>query len=66
MKFITVKQVMDMTGLSRTTIWRLEKDGEFPKRRQLGIRRIGWIESEVLDWMESRSQVGSCEGGVAA
>ena len=66
MKFITVKQVMDMTGLSRTTIWRLEKDGEFPKRRQLGIRRIGWIESEVLDWMESRAQVGSCEGGVAA
>jgi prophage regulatory protein len=66
MKFLTVKQIMKMTGLSRTTIWRLERDEEFPKRRQLGLRRIGWIESEVLDWMESRAQVGSCEGGVAA
>ena len=66
MKFLTVKQVMDMTGLSRTTIWRLENDGEFPKRRQLGLRRIGWIESEVLDWMESRTLVGKEDGGTTA
>ena len=59
MKFLTAKQVMDMTGLSRTSIWRLEKAGKFPHRRQLGTRRIGWLESEVLDWMESRMRVDS-------
>jgi prophage regulatory protein len=66
MKFLTVKQVLEMTGLSRTTIWRLECSEEFPKRRQLGLRRIGWVESEVLDWMKSRTQVDSCESEVSA
>ena len=66
MKFLTAKQVMNMTGLSRTSIWRLEKDGEFPKRRQLGPRRIGWVESTILEWMETRSPVGSDEKGVLA
>jgi prophage regulatory protein len=66
MKFLTIKQIMNMTGLSRTTIWRLERDTEFPKRRQLGLRRIGWVESEVLGWMESRTQVDSCESEVSA
>ena len=66
MKFLTAKQVMNMTGLSRTSIWRLEKDGDFPERRQLGPRRIGWIESEVLEWMGKRSPVVSDEKGVLA
>jgi prophage regulatory protein len=66
MKFLTAKQVMDMTGLSRTSIWRLENAEKFPKRRQLGTRRIGWLESEIVDWMKSRATVDSGEVEVAA
>jgi prophage regulatory protein len=54
MNYLTFEQVKKMTGLSRTTIWRLEKLGEFPKRRQLTVRRVGWDESEVRGWRESR------------
>jgi prophage regulatory protein len=66
MKILSKKQVVSLTGLSGVTIWRYEQAGIFPKRRQLGPRRVGWIESEVLNWMESRTQVDSCESEVSA
>ena len=33
---------------------RLEKAGAFPKRVDLGPNRVGWVESEVLDWLKLR------------
>jgi prophage regulatory protein len=54
MKILSINKVIELTGLSRVTIWRYEQAGVFPQRRQLGTRRIGWRESEVLDWLESR------------
>lgn len=43
-------------GLSRTTIWRLERDGLFPKRRLLTGKIVGWDEAEIDEWIASRSQ----------
>ena len=57
MKFLGIKQVLEITGLSRTSVWRFEKNGDFPKRRQLGPRRVGYVDSEISNWMESRSRV---------
>jgi prophage regulatory protein len=54
MKFLSSSELIKMTGLSRITIWRYEKANSFPKRRQLGTRRVGWVESEIMDWLESR------------
>lgn len=51
-------QVKAATGLSRTTIWRLEKIGQFPKRRSLGANSVGWLQSEITQWVETRSVVG--------
>ena len=42
------------TGLSRSTVWRLERRGMFPKRRQLSPGTVGWLSSEVERWMEQR------------
>ena len=53
-RMLSIKKVTDMAGLSRTTIWRLEKSGDFPKRRQLSPRRVGWVESEVANWLEAK------------
>ncbi len=47
-------RVHDLTGLSRPTIWRLEKDGLFPKRRRLSRHAVAWIEDEILDWLRAR------------
>ncbi|MGH8645131.1 MAG: helix-turn-helix transcriptional regulator [Gammaproteobacteria bacterium] len=50
---LNAKQVTEVTGLSRTTIWRLEKDDKFPKRLQLSPSRVGWSKEEVTVWMET-------------
>ncbi len=41
-------------GLSRTTIWRLEKSGQFPKRVRLGQNSVGWLKGDIDTWLESR------------
>ena len=48
------KQVQARTGLSRSTIYLYIKDGLFPKPIALGPRAVGWIESEVSDWIAER------------
>jgi len=57
MNILNAKAVIKKTGLSRTTIWRLERKGEFPLRVALSDRRIGWKEEEVIKWLESRDTV---------
>jgi len=49
--------VVSVTGLSRMTIWRLERSGGFPRRRQLGPRSVAWLESDVEEWIHSRPAV---------
>lgn len=48
------KEVKQATKLSDVTIWRLERAGKFPKRRKLSANAVGWLRSEVLEWMQSR------------
>jgi prophage regulatory protein len=47
-------EVKERTGLSRSTIWRLEGSGIFPRRRQLGGNSVGWVEAEIQEWLEGR------------
>lgn len=54
MKIIRLKDVIDTTGLSRSTIYKYIAEGSFPKPVSLGDRCVGWIESEVHDWVLAR------------
>jgi len=45
------------TGLSRTTIWRLEKKSDFPKRIRLSAGAVGYRRADVEAWRESRHVV---------
>ena len=51
------KQVQARTGLSRSTIYLYIKAGLFPKPVALGPRAVGWIESEVRDWIAARVRI---------
>ena len=42
------------TGLSRSTIYLRVSEGTFPKPVSLGGRAVGWVESEVQQWLEQR------------
>jgi prophage regulatory protein len=46
--------VIAMTGLSRSTIYLRMVQGKFPKKINLGSRAVGWISSEVNEWIEER------------
>ena len=54
MKFIRIRKVMDKTDLSRSTLYRLERDGLFPKKVKLGEHARAWVEAEVDEWCEAR------------
>jgi len=47
-------QVQQRTGLSRSTLYQYIKDGDFPKPVQLGMRAVGWLESDISDWIAKR------------
>ncbi|MBE0625477.1 MAG: AlpA family transcriptional regulator [Burkholderiales bacterium] len=55
--FLRRKQVETRTGLSRSTIYQYIKDGVFPKPVLLGPRAVGWLESEVSDWIAERVKI---------
>jgi len=42
------------TGLSRSTIYLRISDGRFPKPISLGGRAVGWVESEINDWLNQQ------------
>lgn len=54
MKFLRIRQVMQLSGLSRMTIYRLELAGEFPKRRQLSKNSVAWLDTDIEKWAQSR------------
>ena len=43
-----------MTGLSRSSIYELMRDGEFPLPLQVGKRAVRWPESEIAAWLTER------------
>ena len=47
-------QVEQRTGLSRSTLYQYIKDGDFPKPVRLGLRAVGWLESDISDWIAAR------------
>ena len=53
-------EVQKINGKSRTTTWRDEQEGKFPRRRQIGPNAIGWLESEINEWL---SELPKVEGG---
>ena len=62
-RMLRIDTVMHLTGLSRTTIWRMERDGRFPKHRVTGKRATGWVESEVQGWLAQRTLVSPAVSG---
>jgi len=52
---IRAKRVVAETGLPRTSILRLERQGRFPARVQLGPRSVGWFLHEIEAWKADRA-----------
>ncbi|KAE8437816.1 MULTISPECIES: AlpA family transcriptional regulator [Halomonadaceae] len=60
-RLIRIKDVMDRTGLARSTVYKYINLGQFPQPIKLGTRAVAWVEREVEAWIcesiERRDQV---------
>ncbi|EPQ6933728.1 AlpA family transcriptional regulator [Pseudomonas aeruginosa] len=54
MKIIRLSGVIETTGLARSTIYKLIGEGEFPRPVPLVGRSVGWLESEIQQWIKGR------------
>jgi prophage regulatory protein len=56
--------VAEVVPISRSTAWRLERAGKFPRRRKISPKCVGWLRTEVEEWARSLDQVS--EGSLRA
>ena len=54
LRVMRLKEVIDSTGLARSTIYKLIGSSAFPRPVPLTGRCVGWIDSEVVAWIQSR------------
>ena len=54
LRMLRFAAVRERTGLSRSTIWRLEQSGSFPRHRRISPNAVAWREDEVVEWIESK------------
>lgn len=52
-RILCKKELRSYVPYTSQHIARLENAGKFPKRLQLGPNRVGWLESEIIEWIES-------------
>ena len=53
---VSAKERRKLVPYSDMHIWRLERDGRFPKRIKLGPHRVGWSLNEIVEWINARKR----------
>ena len=60
LKILRVDDMKRLLGISQPTLWRLENNGELPPKIKISKRCVGWLESDVMEYIQSR-KIGSQE-----
>ena len=53
-RLLSTHEVMARTTLSRSTLWRLSREGRIPQPIQITPNRIGWREAEITAWLDGK------------
>ena len=53
-QILRLPQVKNQTGLSRSAIYQRISEQRFPKQIDLGGRAVGWLESDIQNWIKQR------------
>jgi prophage regulatory protein len=65
-KILRLIGVLDALGISKSTVYQWVADGKFPAPIRLGPRSVGWKQSDVEAWLESRQSArNNCYAEVA-
>ena len=52
--FFTIQEVSEFLGISISTINRLVKEGDFPRKVKLSPRRMVFMKREIDEWIEGK------------
>jgi prophage regulatory protein len=52
-RMLNEKQVLGIVPVSRTTLYRMEKTGRFPKSTYISANRRVWFEDEIVAWQNN-------------
>jgi len=53
---LTIDEVAERTRLSKPTIYKLIRQGDFPRQLRLCANKVAWIEREIDDWIAARAE----------
>ncbi|EIF0339093.1 AlpA family phage regulatory protein [Salmonella enterica] len=53
-RLVRERERQRITSISRSTAWKLEQVGQFPRRKSIGLKSCGWQLSELLCWINER------------
>lgn len=53
-RILRLPDVLELTGLGRSLVYALMREGDFPKSIKLSARAVGWPEVEILGWIEQK------------
>jgi prophage regulatory protein len=53
-RILRLPRILELTGLSRSSIYARIGDGTFPPSVALGPRSVGWLQSDVWSWIDER------------
>ena len=56
-KLIKLPKVLEMTTLSKASVYKMLEDGEFPKQVKLGDRGVAWVESDIQSWIDKKIKI---------
>jgi len=54
LEVIRAKDLSKLLSVSLPTLWRMEKRGDLPKRVNISERVVGWLKSDIQEWLESK------------
>jgi prophage regulatory protein len=57
-RVLALKDVIHITGLSKSTIYLYIQLEKFPPSIRIGFRRVGWVESEIRNWVREKIELG--------
>jgi len=54
MKILRLPDVLQRCGLSRSSLYAQMAEGQFPQSVKISTRSVGWVESDLDDWIQDR------------
>jgi prophage regulatory protein len=55
-RYVSPRLLRERLGLSEATILRMRRRGQFPQPIRLSPGRVGWRESDIVDWLDARAE----------